>query len=101
MADECSFYAEWCSTATIQDKVILAHSVCKEMNLCLIRAFLEEKPSFFLTDLPSNQICLSSHYYPMKKLLVLRVGPLFLKNRSDMARKVVHSSPCCVFHTSL
>jgi len=57
MADECIFCAEWCSTAIIRDDVILAHTDCKEMDLCPIRVFFEEKPSFF--DKPA---ALSSYF---------------------------------------
>ena len=43
----------------------------------------------------------SSYFYLTKKLLVLCVGLLYLKNCSDKARRVVHLSPCCRFHASL
>ena len=76
MADECSFCAERRSTAIVRDDVILAHTNCKEMDLCPIRAFFKEKPSF-LTNLPQIQIRVSSYFYPTKKSLVLLVGLLF------------------------
>jgi len=57
MADECSFCAERCSTAIIRDDMIFAHTDCKEMNLCPIRAFFFFKKRHpFLTNLPQSQI---------------------------------------------
>jgi len=40
MVDKCSFCAEWHSIAIVRDNVILAHTDCKEMDVCSIRAFL-------------------------------------------------------------
>ena len=56
MADECSFCAERRSTAIVRDNVILAHTDCKEMDLCPIRAFFSKKSLPFLTNLPQSQI---------------------------------------------
>jgi len=55
MADEYSFCTEQYSTAIVRDDVILAHTDCKEMDLCPIRVFVFfflEKAFFFLTNLP-------------------------------------------------
>ena len=56
MADECSFCAERRSTAIVRDDVIMAHTDCKEMALCPIRAFFQRKAILFLTNLPQSQI---------------------------------------------
>ena len=78
MADEYSFCTEQHSTAIVQDDVILAHTNCKEMDLCPIRAFFSEKSHpFFDKPAPkSNSPCLATSTRP-KKALVLRVGLLF------------------------
>ena len=53
--------------------------------------FFEEKPSFFDKPAPnSNLLCHS-----------FSVWVHYLKNHSDRAHRVVNSSPCCMFHTSL
>jgi len=51
--NECTFCAEQCSTA-IQDSLVLAHTDCKGMDLCPIRAFFKEKPSSF--DKPAPKL---------------------------------------------
>ena len=57
MADEYSFCREQCSTTIAQDDVILAHTNCKEMDLCPIRAFFfGEKFLPFLTNLAQSQL---------------------------------------------
>ena len=101
MADECSFCAERRSTAIVRDDVILAHTDCKEMDLCPIRAFFQRKAILFWQTCPKVKFAVSSYFYSTKKPLVLFVGPLFKKNRSDRARRVVHWSPCRMFHASL
>jgi len=59
--------------------------------------FFEEKPSFFDKHAPKpNSPCLATS----TRQKGLCVGPLFLNNRSDRARIVVHSSPSCMFHAS-
>jgi len=60
MVDKCSFSA-------VQDDFILAHTECKEMDLCPIRAFFPKKPSFL------------TNFYLTKMSLVLRVGLLLKK----------------------
>jgi len=55
----------------------------------------------FLTNCPSVKFAVSSYFYSARKSLILLVGLLFLKNCSDRARRVVHSSPCWMFHASL
>ena len=101
MADKCSLCAERRSTAIVRDDVILAHNNCKEIDLCPIRAFFQRKAILFWQTCPKVKFAVSNYFYSTKKSLVLRVGPLFLKNRSDKARRVVHWSPCRMFHASL
>ena len=85
----------------VRDDVILAHTDCKEIGLCPIRAFFQRKDILFDKPAPkSNSPCLATSTR-QKKSLVLLVGLLFLKNRSDRARRVVHWSPCRMFHASL
>ena len=61
MADECSFCAERRSTAIVRDDVILAHSDCKEMDLCPIRALFQRKAILFDKTAPkSNSSCLAT-----------------------------------------
>jgi len=98
---ECNYCAEWRSTAIVRDDLILAHTDCKEMDLCPIRAFFRRKAFLFWYVCPKVKFALSSYFYWTKKSLVLCVGPLFWKNRSDRARRVVHSLSCCMFHASL
>jgi len=77
MADECSFCTERRSTAIIRDNVILAHTNCKEMDLCPIRAFFQRKAILFDEPAPKlNSLCLAT-FYSTKKSLVLLVSPLF------------------------
>jgi len=73
MADECSFCAEWRSTAIVRDDVILAHTDCKEMDLCPIRAFFfKEKQSFFDKPAPkSNSLCLATSTRQKSRLFSL------------------------------
>jgi len=40
--------------AIIRDDVILAHTNCKKMDLCPIRAFFQRKAILFLTNLPQS-----------------------------------------------
>ena len=101
MAYECSFCAERRSTAIVRDVVILAHIDCKEMDLCPIRAFFQRKAMLFWQTCLKVKFAVSSYFYSTKKSLVLLMGPLFLKNRSDRARRVLHWSPCRMFHASL
>ena len=99
MADKCSFCAEWCSTAIIRD-VILAHTDCKEMALCPIRAFFQRKAILFWQTCPKVKFAVSSYFYlPKSRSFSLWVC-YFKKNRSDRARRVVHWSPCRMFHAS-
>ena len=101
MADEYSFCTERRSTAIVRDDVILAHTDCKEMDLCPIRPFFQRKAILFGQTCTKVKFAVSSYFYSTKKSLVLRVGPLFKKNRSDRAHRVVHSLRCCMFHASL
>ena len=101
MADECSFCTERRSTVIVRDNVILAHTDCKEMDLCPIRAFFQRKAILFWQTCPKVKFAMSSYFCSTKKSLVLHVGPLFKKNRSDRARRVVHWSQCRMFHASL
>ena len=73
---------------------------CKEMGLCPIWALIQRK-AFFWQTCPKVKFAVSSYFYLMKKSLILCVGLLFLKYRSDRAPRVVHLSPCCMFHSSL
>jgi len=77
MADECSFCAEWHSIAIVRDDVILAHTDCKEMDVCRIRAFFRRKAFLFWQICPEVKFALSSCFYWTQKSLVLRVDPLF------------------------
>ena len=52
MADECSFCAERRSTAIVRDDVILAHTDCREMDPCPIRAFFQRKAILFWQTCP-------------------------------------------------
>jgi len=70
MAYECSFCAEWHSTAIVQDDVILAHTDGKEMDLCPIRAFFWRKAFLFWQICPKVKFTLSSYFYWTKKSLV-------------------------------
>ena len=79
MADEYSFCTERRSTAIVRDDVISAHTDCKEMELCPIRAFFRRKAILFGQTCPKVKFAVSSYFYSTKKSLVLRVGPLFLK----------------------
>jgi len=72
----------------------------KRWTCALLKRFFKEKPSFWQTY-PKVKFTVSSYFYLKKKLLVLCVGLLYLKNCSDKARRVVHLSPCCRFHASL
>ena len=68
----------------------------------LSERFLEEKPSFFDKSAPkSNSPCLATSTRQKSHSFSLWVHLLFLKNRSDRARRVVHWSPCRMFHASL
>jgi len=98
MADKYSFCTEWRSTIIVQVDVILAHTNCKEMDPFLIRAFFQRKAILFCQTYPQVKFAVSSYFYSTKKSLILHVG---LKNRSDRACRVVHSSLCCMFHASL
>ena len=95
MVDECSFCAEWHSTAIVWDDVILAHTDCKEMDLCPIRAFFRRKAFPFWQICPKvkiNLLCLLD-----EKVAHSPCGSAILeKNRSDRARRVVHSSSCTI-----
>jgi len=74
MADECSFCAERRSTAIIQNDAILAHTDCKEMDLCPIRAFFQRKA--ILSDKPapkSNSPCLATSTVDCVCVRILRV----------------------------
>jgi len=77
MADEYSFCTEQHSTAIVRDDVILAHSDCKEMDLCPIRAFFQRKAILFWQTCPKVKFAVSSYFYSTKKLLVLHVSLLF------------------------
>ena len=70
------------------------------MDLCPIRMFFQRNLPFWQTC-PKVNFAMSSYFYLTKKSLVLHVGPLFKNNHSDRACRVVHSSPCCMLHTSL
>ena len=67
MADECSFCAERRSTAIVRDDVILAHTDCKEMDLCPIRAFFRRKAFLFWQICLKVKFALSSYFYWTKK----------------------------------
>ena len=54
MAAECSFCAERCSTEIVQNELVLAHTDCKEMDLCLLECFLEQSLPFF--DRPAPKL---------------------------------------------
>jgi len=59
------------------------------------------KGLLFWQTCPKVKFAVSSYFYSLKKLLILCVGPLFKKNRSDRASRVVYPSLCCMFHASL
>ena len=102
MADECSFCAERRSTAIVRDDVILAHTDCREMDPCPIRAFFQRKAMLFF-DKPapkSNSPCPATSPWQKSRSFYLWVR-YFKKNRSIRARRVVHWSPCRMFHASL
>jgi len=102
MADECSFCVEQCSTAIVGDDVILAqHTGCKEMDLCPIRVFFRRKALLFLQTCPEVKFAVSSLLLLKEKVARSPGGSAISKNRSDWACRVVHSSPCCMFDTSL
>ena len=81
MPDKCCFCAEWCFTAFIWDGFILAHTDCKEMDLCPIGVFFPKKSLPFLTN---RSPC----------------GSAIKKGHSDRTRRVVHLSLCCMFFAS-
>ena len=70
MADEYSFCTERRSTAIVRDDVILAHTDCKEMDLCPIRAFFRRKAILFWQTCPKVKFAVSSYFYSTKKSLV-------------------------------
>ena len=101
MVDKCSFCTERCSTAIVQDDLVLAKTDYKRWTCAPIRAFLRRKP-FFFWQIPRVKFAISSHSTWRKSCLFsVLVSYFFLKNHSDRARRVVHSSPCCTFHASL
>ena len=101
MADECSFCAERRSTAIVRDDLILAHTDCREMDPCPIRAFFQRKAILFWQTCPkSNSLCVATSARQKSRSFSLWVH-YFKKNCSDRARRAVHWSPCRMFHASL
>ena len=76
----------------------LAHTDCKEMDLCPISAF---SPAFFDKPTPKLNLLYLASATSTQQAVILHMGPLFLKNCSDRACRVVYLSPCCMFHASL
>ena len=104
MADECSFCAEQRSTAIVRDDVILAHTYCKEMDLCLSlsECFFEEKASFFDKSAPkSNSPCLAASTGRKSRSFSVWVHYFRKITLIGYTEYIVHSSLCCMFHTSL
>ena len=102
MVDECSFCVEQCSTAIFRDDVILAqHTDRKEMDLCPIRVSFRRKALLFLQTCPEVKFAVSSLLLLEEKVARSPCGSAISKNCSDRACRVVHSSPCSMFDTSL
>jgi len=55
MADECSFCAEWRSTAIVRDNVIW-HILTAKSWTCALSEHFSKKSLPFLTNLPQSQI---------------------------------------------
>ena len=73
----------------------------KRWACALSERFFKEKPSFFDKPAPkSNSPCLATSTRQKSRSFSSWVH-YFKKNRSDRARRVVHWSPCRVFHASL
>jgi len=70
----------------------------KRWTRSLSERFFQRKAILFCQTYPQVKFTVSSYFYSTKKSLILHVG---LKNRSDRACRVVHSSLCCMFHASL
>jgi len=81
--------------------IYIASLCSREWTRALSERFFQRKAILFWQTCPKVKFAVSSYFYSTKKLLVLLVGPLFLKNRSDRARRVVNWSPCWMFHASL
>jgi len=73
----------------------------KRWMCALSERFLRREAFLFWQTCSKIELATSSYFYLMKKSLVLCGSPLFIKNHSDRAHRVVHSSPCCMFHASL
>jgi len=101
VADECSFCVEWQSTVIIQDYVILHVLTAKRLTCALSEHCFKEKPSFFDKPVPkSNLPCLATS--TRWKNCSFSMWVCYIKkNHSDGACRVVHSSPCCMFHASI
>ena len=73
----------------------------KRWTCALSERFFKEKPSFFDKPAPkSNSPCLATSTRQESRSFSVWVR-YFKKNRSDRARRVVHWSPCRMFHASL